>query len=95
MEKLRAYIATVKARFHPQLSADAAQLLERHYQKCRLTDSSTVTHTVRLLESLIRLSQAHARLMYRNLVEIQDAVASIHLVRRQIIGKSKCFHCQL
>ena len=77
MDKLRAYIATVKERFQPTLSAEAARLLKAHYQRCRSSNTTSVNITVRFLESLIRLSQAHARLMYRNIVEREDAVAVI------------------
>ncbi|EEC43282.1 predicted protein, partial [Phaeodactylum tricornutum CCAP 1055/1] len=57
MEKLRAYIAVVKERFLPVISDEAATLLERHYEKCRSSQSNTIPVTVRFLESLIRLSQ--------------------------------------
>ena len=80
MEKLRAYIAMVKDRFHPTLSDDAATLLEKHYERCRLSSSATIPVTVRFLESIIRLSQAHARLMYRNQVTLQDAVAVLRVM---------------
>jgi hypothetical protein len=80
MEKLRAYISVVKDRFNPVISEDAAQLLEHHYEKIRLSPSSTIPITVRFLESLIRLSQAHARLMYRNIVTLQDAVAVVRIM---------------
>ena len=80
MDKLRAYIAVVKERFQPVMSDHAAMLLEAHYEKCRSCQSNTIPVTVRFLESLIRLSQAHARLMYRNQVTIQDAVVVIQLM---------------
>eukprot|EP00977_Amphora_coffeiformis_P015083 scaffold4374_cov165-Amphora_coffeaeformis.AAC.4 len=80
MDKLRAYVAIVKERFQPVMSDEAARLLEAHYEKCRSCQSHTIPVTVRFLESLIRLSQAHARLLFRNQVTIQDAVAVIQLM---------------
>lgn len=80
MEKLRGYIAMVKDRFNPTLSDDAACLLERHYERCRMSESATIPVTVRFLESMIRLSQAHARLMYRNIATLEDAVAVLRVM---------------
>jgi DNA helicase MCM9 len=80
MDKLRAYISIVKDRFNPALGEDAATLLERHYEKCRSADSTTIPVTVRFLESMIRLSQAHARLMYRSAVKLEDAVAVLRIM---------------
>jgi DNA helicase MCM9 len=81
LEKLRAYIAIVKERFQPVMSDAAARLLESHYEHCRSCQSTTIPVTVRFLESLIHLSQAHARLMFRNQVTIQDAVVVIQLMQ--------------
>ena len=80
MEKLRAYIAIVKDRFRPIISDEAATLLETHYEKVRSAQSFTIPITVRFLESLIRLSQAHARLMYRNTVTLEDAIAVLRIM---------------
>ncbi|KAL7563316.1 hypothetical protein ACA910_016674 [Epithemia clementina (nom. ined.)] len=80
MEKLRAYIAIVKEKICPVLSDEAAVLLERHYEACRASKSRTIPVTVRFLESLIRLSQAHARLLYRDNVLLIDAVAVIRVM---------------
>ena len=55
-------------------------LLERHYEKVRSAQSNVLPVTVRFLESIIRLSQAHARLMYRDTVTLEDAVAVIRLM---------------
>lgn len=78
MEKLRAYIAIIRDKFHPTLTPEASQLLENHYSLCRQSKSDkSFPITVRFLESLIRLSQAHARLMYRNTVLVEDAAAII------------------
>jgi hypothetical protein len=80
MEKLRAYIAIVRERFQPVMSDEAALLLEAHYEKVRSAQSFSIPVTVRFLESLIRLSQAHARLMYHNIVTLEDAVAVLRVV---------------
>jgi hypothetical protein len=81
MEKLRAYIATIREKFQPTLSPEASELLENHYSLCRQsTSENSLPVTIRFLESMIRLSQAHARLMYRNTVTLDDAVAVILLM---------------
>jgi DNA helicase MCM9 len=80
MDKLRAYISIVKDTFNPTVGEDAALLLQRHYEKCRSTECTTIPITVRFLESMIRLSQAHARLMYRNDVLLEDAVAVLRIM---------------
>jgi len=88
IDKLRAYIATIKSCFHPTISPNASMLLERHYSECRMSEYIEVQVTVRLLESLIRLSQAHARLMHRNVVELDDAVAVILLMECSVASTS-------
>jgi hypothetical protein len=80
MEKLRAYIATIREKFHPTLTPEASELIENHYSLCRQQGNGQSLVTVRFLESLIRLSQAHARLMYRDKVLLDDAVAVILLM---------------
>lgn len=79
MEKLRSYISHVKE-LQPVMSDNAALLLEKHYEKCRSSPGNTIPVTVRFLESLIRLSQSHSRLMYRKDVTLEDAVAVLQVM---------------
>ena len=83
MEKLRVYIAIVRDKLHPTLTPEASELLQKHYNLCRQSQPkcrNALPVTVRFLESLIRLSQAHARLMFRDKVTVDDAVAVILLM---------------
>ncbi|VDM17056.1 unnamed protein product [Hydatigera taeniaeformis] len=89
-EELRNYISWVRGEFQPRLSSDAAILLQRYYELRRRTlrrmhgaeDDHVVAGrtTLRLLESLVRLTQAHARLMARHVAVVEDAVMVIWLM---------------
>ncbi len=68
MDELKGYILFVQRTFHPFLSAPAQLIFTRYYQYVRGHNTSGTPATVRLLESLVRLGQAHARLMMRDRV---------------------------
>eukprot|EP01127_Copromyxa_protea_P016935 TRINITY_DN5123_c1_g1_i1.p1 TRINITY_DN5123_c1_g1~~TRINITY_DN5123_c1_g1_i1.p1 ORF type:complete len:1057 (-),score=254.83 TRINITY_DN5123_c1_g1_i1:27-2912(-) len=81
LEKIRSYISHVKTKFKPKLSSDAQLALTHYYKQQRIASSrSAARTTIRMLESLIRLAQAHARLMYRDEVLLQDAIVAISMV---------------
>ena len=78
---LRDYIAYVKHNFQPTMSEEAQYLLMRYYQIQRQSEErSSGRTTVRLLESLMRLSEAHAKVMSRRSVLLGDAVVAIACV---------------
>ncbi|CAH8537799.1 unnamed protein product [Heterobilharzia americana] len=86
---LKEYFVWIRDRFKPQLTMAAANLLQRYYiwQRSQMSNffDDTITgvygrRTLRLLESLVRLTKAHARLMCRNEAIVEDAVVIIYLV---------------
>ncbi|KAG2611793.1 probable DNA helicase MCM9 isoform X1 [Panicum virgatum] len=77
LPKLRRYINYVK-RFKPVLTKEAERVISSYYQLQRKSGTHNAARTtVRMLESLIRLAQAHARLMFSNEVKQLDAIAAI------------------
>ncbi|KAM9339625.1 DNA helicase MCM9 [Symphorus nematophorus] len=86
MEKMKAYFSVIK-RLKPQVSDEANSILTRYYQLQRQSDSrNTARTTIRMLESLSRLAEAHARLMYRETVTIEDAVMAVSVMECSMQG---------
>ena len=82
IDKMQAFIAYVKETFTSvELSRGAKTIISEYYRYQRECDSRNQARTtVRLLESLIRIAQAHARLMQRGVAEPEDAVIAVQLV---------------
>ena len=78
---LRDYVMLLRSTPAPPMTAEATALLQRYYQQARLrSDSQAGRTTVRLLESLVRLSVAHAKLCWRRDVQLADAVVAVYCV---------------
>ncbi len=72
LSHMQSYIYYIRHTFHPRLTRTSELLLTRYYQQQRAADGrSAARTTIRLLESLVRLAQAHARLMFRDVVRRQ------------------------
>ena len=77
---MREYLAYVHS-LQPKLTKEAEMVLRATYLYHRShPDRREERTTVRLLDSLIRLAEGHARLMYRSNIEIMDAIFVAKLV---------------
>ena len=77
---MQQYLLWVKATFHPELSIEAEEVLTGYYKLQRTAiDRSSARTTVRMLESLVRVAQAHAKLMARQQVTLQDAIVAVSI----------------
>ena len=73
----------------PTLSEEAARDLANGYVSMRKVNGvsgKTISATTRQLESLIRLSEAHARMRLSNVVEPQDVTEAIRLIREAMLS---------
>lgn len=86
MEKMKTYFCLIR-NLQPTLSDVGNQVLLRYYQMQRQSDSRNAARTtIRLLESLIRLAEAHARLMFRDTVTLEDAVTVVSVMESSMQG---------
>ncbi|XP_053301646.1 DNA helicase MCM9 isoform X2 [Pleuronectes platessa] len=86
MDKMKAYFCAIK-HLQPQVSDEANSILTRYYQLQRQSDGRNAARTtIRMLESLSRLAEAHARLMYRETVTIEDAVMAVSVMECSMQG---------
>lgn len=77
------YIAYARQEFNPKLSDEAAEALVNAYVEMRSKGRGTenISATPRQLESLIRLSEAHARMQLKKEVDVTDVSEAIRLVQ--------------
>ncbi|XP_009948756.1 PREDICTED: DNA helicase MCM9-like, partial [Leptosomus discolor] len=86
MEKMKTYFRLIKS-IQPKLSDESNLILVRYYQMQRQSDCRNAARTtIRLLESLIRLAEAHARLMFRDTVTLEDAVTVVSVMESSMQG---------
>ncbi|XP_004673870.2 PREDICTED: DNA helicase MCM9 [Condylura cristata] len=86
MEKMKTYFCLIR-NLQPKLSDVGNQVLLRYYQMQRQSDCRNAARTtIRLLESLIRLAEAHARLMFRDTVTLEDAITVVSVMESSMQG---------
>ncbi|XP_009373005.2 DNA replication licensing factor MCM4 [Pyrus x bretschneideri] len=83
---LTAYVGYARKHIHPQLSDEAAEELTRGYVELRRrgnfpgSSKKVITATPRQIESLIRLSEALARIRFSESVEKHDVIEAFRLL---------------
>ena len=85
-ELLRKYVSFAKG-IKPALNVESAKQLSDFYLAMRAaseTEGSPVAITARQLESLVRISEARARVALRKEVTSEDAAAAITLMKRSL-----------
>ncbi|KIY70249.1 cell division control protein 54 [Cylindrobasidium torrendii FP15055 ss-10] len=90
VEELSAYIDYARNKVHPKIGEEAGDELVRSYVEMRnmgddpRASEKRITATTRQLESLIRLSEGHARMRLSSLVEVEDVREGYRLMREAI-----------
>ncbi|SSD59566.1 related to DNA replication licensing factor MCM3 [Saccharomycodes ludwigii] len=91
---LRKYIQYAKERVVPQLSQEATDVIVKTYSDLRndingTSNTKGLPITARTLETLIRLSSAHAKVRLSKTVEKRDALIACQLLRFALLGEEQ------
>ncbi|WEL38097.1 minichromosome maintenance P-loop domain-containing protein [Encephalitozoon hellem] len=82
---LKAYVREAK-RIMPKLTSESMKMLTQAYVDLRQMDNGkTITATTRQLESLIRLSEAHARMRFSSTVDSKDVREAVRIIRESLL----------
>lgn len=90
VEFLTMYINYAKQNIHPVITEEAKRELVRSYVNMRKmgddsrSDEKRITATTRQLESMIRLSEAHAKMRLSEDVELEDVQEAVRLIKTAI-----------
>ncbi|GAW79787.1 DNA helicase MCM9 [Plasmodium gonderi] len=85
-EKLREYIHHVKNNCFPYFNKNSKLILISYYSMLRKHNNGDNGTTIRTLESLIRLSEAHSKMMYNDNVSSDDVINIILLSELSLRG---------
>ncbi|PNS20738.1 DNA replication licensing factor mcm4 [Sphaceloma murrayae] len=87
VEFLTSYISYARSAIQPRITAAAGDALVEHYVAMRALGSDVsasekrITATTRQLESMIRLSEAHAKMRLSSFVEESDVIEAVRLIK--------------
>ncbi|KAI5962244.1 mcm4 [Candida pseudojiufengensis] len=90
IEKLTLYLQYAKEKFNPVMTEEGKNELVKSYVEMRKLgedvriNEKRITATTRQLESMIRLSEAHAKMRLSNRVELIDVKESVRLIKSAI-----------
>ncbi|WUR05094.1 DNA replication licensing factor MCM4 [Vairimorpha necatrix] len=82
---LKAYIQEAK-KINPKLTEESIKVLSKSYCELRqINNGNTITATTRQLESLIRLSEAHARMRFSRVILPADVHEALRIVKESLL----------
>jgi len=80
-EEVRRYISFARQWVYPQITDAAADCIRKAYVNLRGSGGSTITATPRILESVIRISEALTKMELREEVLPRDVDEAVHLLK--------------
>jgi len=80
-EEVRRYISFARRWVYPQITEAAAESIKKAYLNLRGSGGGTITATPRILESVIRISEALAKMELREEVMPSDVEEAVHLLK--------------